>query len=275
MDLAYWGFHRWPFQRTFSSERFFLSSTHDEALARLLFLIEESRRVGLVVGARGTGKTFLLKVLQRRAERLGFLAVRCESLGNDARELIGQIADGLAVPWESDSPVDAIWNGLRKKLDGFMLVNQRLLILIDHFDSVEFSAHHAVCRLLQLADSIGAKLTVIVATQGGAIPFSLLDAAELRIDLSAWSASETASFINSSIGFAGHSGHIFTDEALTSVYQFSKGIPAVVTSICNVALLAARGRDELLVTSELIEAAACELPSRSTIQLLNTSAEQG
>ena len=75
MDLAYWGFRRWPFERTFAPDRFFASPVHEEALARLLFLVEEFRRTGIVIGPAGTGKTYLLKQLQQRAERLGRLTV--------------------------------------------------------------------------------------------------------------------------------------------------------------------------------------------------------
>ena len=56
MDLSYWGFQRWPFDRTFAQDRFYSSPIHEEAFARLLFLVEEFRRSGLLTGPAGTGR---------------------------------------------------------------------------------------------------------------------------------------------------------------------------------------------------------------------------
>ncbi len=262
MDLAYWGFRHWPFERTFAADRFFLTPNHEEALARLLFLVEEFRQTGIVMGPTGSGKTFLLKRLQQRAERLGRQVVCSEATGLDGYELISQIAFGCHVPCDPDASAAKIWSCLNAKFAALTLVRQPLVILIDHFDLVEFSCQQTVCRLRQLADSCGLKLTVILATRDRIIPAALLDIVELKIDLVPWSSAEMAQFITTSIALAGSSEILFTDEALRSLHVLTKGIPTNVVALCNLTLLAAMGAEEKLITSELVQAAADELPSR-------------
>lgn len=262
MDLAYWGFRHWPFQRTYASDRFFFSQSHDEALARLLFLVEESRQMGLVTGTRGGGKTFLLKILQRRAQRLGRMVIQCDATGINGHELIGQIADGCSIARPQSGAIEQLWVAIRKKLEALALVRQPLLIVIDHFDDVDFSCHRAIARLQQIAGSIGAKLTVIIATHDLDAMMTLSEMVELRIDLCPWTEKETCRFVNMSVEQAGHPGQIFTDDALSAIYETTQGIPAQVTSLCNITLLAARSQEESLITSGLVTAAAYEIPFR-------------
>ena len=165
MDLGFWGFRHWPFDRSFSAERFFASQQHDEAMARMLFLVEESRRCGIIVGPSGTGKTYLLKLLQQRSERLGRLVVRCEATGIEGEEFIGQIAAGCNAAVDPNATSARIWSGLRSRFAALSVIRQPLIILIDHFDQVEFRCQQAVWRLNQLADAVGLKLTVVLATR--------------------------------------------------------------------------------------------------------------
>ena len=48
---SYWGIRCAPFRGCFDPEFFYQSPTHEEALARLHFLVEQRRRMGLLIGA--------------------------------------------------------------------------------------------------------------------------------------------------------------------------------------------------------------------------------
>ena len=69
MYLSHWGLRHCPFPAVPSQRTFFRSPTHDEALARLHFLADEHRRLGLVLGGPGSGKTALLQVFAREVRQ--------------------------------------------------------------------------------------------------------------------------------------------------------------------------------------------------------------
>jgi type II secretory pathway predicted ATPase ExeA len=263
MDLDFWGFRRWPFERSFAADRFFSSPIHEEAMARLLFLVEEFRRTGIVIGAAGTGKTYLLKLFQQRSERSGRLTVRCDATGLDGHELVGQVANGCLAACDSDASSARIWNALQARFAALALIQQPVVMIFDHFDLVEFSCQQSVCRLRQLADAIGLKLTIILATSNRVISSALQDLIELRIDLVPWTIAETKEFITTAIAQTGVSHEIFTDGAIHSIHDFTGGVPANIVSLCNLSLYAAMGGDEQIVTRELIEAAVGEMPART------------
>lgn len=259
MDLAYWGFRRWPFERSLAADRFFASPVHDEAMARLLFLVEECRRTGVLIGPAGTGKTYLFKLLQQRAERMGRLTVRADATGLDGHELISEIAAGFHVPCDPDATSARIWNGIQKRFAALSVIQQPVVIAIDHLDLVDFRCQQVVARLRQLADAIGGKLTIILAIRNPIIPAAVQDIVELRMDISPWDLSETAQFIQWSIEKAGSESRIFLDDAVGLIHQTTNGVPANIVTLCNLALLAASARDEKLVSRKTVEAAHREL----------------
>jgi len=76
---SHWHLRDAPFRDCHDPRMFFQSPTHDEALARLHFLVEERRRLGLLLGPPGTGKTLLFEVFAGELRKKG-LAVACVSL---------------------------------------------------------------------------------------------------------------------------------------------------------------------------------------------------
>ncbi|WP_373649730.1 AAA family ATPase [Schlesneria sp. DSM 10557] len=259
MDLAFWGFRHWPFDRTFSADRFYASQQHDEALARMLFLVEESRRCGIVSGPGGTGKSFLLKLLQNRTERLGRITIRCDATGLDGNQLLGQIAQSCQTAVDIDAPPARIWNSLRARFAALGLIRQPMVILIDHFDLVEPSCQQAIWRLHQLADAVGLKLTILLATREQQITGPLQELVELRIEINAWSPADTALFINRAVHHAGCGQALFSDDAVRMIHHLTKGVPWAICCLTSHCLLAARSQDQTHVTHECVEAVVAEL----------------
>ena len=75
---------------------------------------------------------------------LGRLTVRCEALGVDGHELISQVAIGCHVPCDPDASPARIWSGLRARFAALTLIQQPLVIIIDHFDQIDVSCQQTV-----------------------------------------------------------------------------------------------------------------------------------
>ena len=264
MDLAYWGFRHWPFERSFAADRYFASPLNEEAMSRLLFLIEESRRSGIIVGPHGTGKTYLLKLIGQRAERLGRRVVRCDATGQD---FLAHVATACLVNRGHDTLSARTWNGLRARFAAWALIRQPLVLLVDHFDPQEKGCAQTVQRLQQLADTVELRLTVVLALADQTIAEALQESIELRIDLTEWTVQETARFIQAAVEHAGCKRALFTDDAIEQVQKITGGIPAKIVSLGNLCLLAARVQEDAQVTRQTVEAVASELSLRMTSAL--------
>src|SRR5215813_8487254 len=81
LPLEYWGLERWPFRGSVGENQFYPTAGHDEALARIEYLVESQRRLGVLVGEAGIGKSLILRVAAKRLIRTGAGAVVIDALG--------------------------------------------------------------------------------------------------------------------------------------------------------------------------------------------------
>ena len=65
MYTKYWGLQESPFRGSLDPRYYFNSPSHDEALARLQFVVENQRRLALTLGDSGSGKSLLLQIYAR------------------------------------------------------------------------------------------------------------------------------------------------------------------------------------------------------------------
>src|SRR4051794_40746625 len=69
MYQAYWGLGESPFRGHLDARYFHQSATQEEALARLHFLVEERRTLGLLLGEAGSGKSQLFEIFAAQLPR--------------------------------------------------------------------------------------------------------------------------------------------------------------------------------------------------------------
>jgi len=98
MYANYWGLAEIPFRNTLDTRWFYQSPAHEESLARLLFLVENHRRCGVLSGAAGTGKSLLMTVLAGEAARIGSEVARVDLFGRSGPEMLWEIVAELRIP---------------------------------------------------------------------------------------------------------------------------------------------------------------------------------
>jgi type II secretory pathway predicted ATPase ExeA len=84
MYQAPWGLEQSPFRSCLDPRFFYRSPTHEEALSRLHFLVEQRRRVGLLMGPAGSGKSLLLEVFAEQLRQKGLPVAKVNLLGIEA-----------------------------------------------------------------------------------------------------------------------------------------------------------------------------------------------
>jgi type II secretory pathway predicted ATPase ExeA len=70
MYRSHWHLRTSPFRSGGASRYFHRGAAHEEAIARLGFLVDDGRRLGLLLGESGVGKTLVLSVLARLPQLL-------------------------------------------------------------------------------------------------------------------------------------------------------------------------------------------------------------
>jgi general secretion pathway protein A len=251
-----------PFNGRVDPKYFFPSPTHEEALARLHFLVENHRRLGIVLGTVGCGKSLLLEVFAGQLRRSGRAVAKLNLLGLDAAEMLWRIAVDLGLNPPPSASATALWRTLDDRLQEHRYRQIDTVILLDDADQSCRSVLPHVVRLAEHDASPDARLTVLVTVEKANVynlGNRLLELSDLRIDIEPWTLADVEGFLKSSLNQAGGKKKIFTEDAVAKLFDLSAGIPRRVVQLADLALLAGAGAELSRLDAEVVESVYHEL----------------
>lgn len=238
---------------------FFVGMPQEEALARLHFLVDSGRSLGIVGGGAGCGKTWTLMEFAAQSRRRGHEVAFVELTGRDGREFLQDLADSLGARCGVSDPRFQLWRAIRDRLVENRLQRLPTVLVFDHVEDAGDESLDLLGRLLHEADAPEARLTLVLAAQGRAWRQAaprILERAELKVELDHWSLSDVERFGG---WRAARGGVEWAPEALIEVWRVTGGAPRAVRRLVELAQLAVgRGRGER-VSAEVIEAVRSEL----------------
>ena len=253
------GFNQSPFRNCIDCRWFHESHPHEEALARLLYLVENGHRFGLLRGASGTGKSMLLEVLRAQVERARLDVAFVDLLGTNEHELLWKLCDEFQLARVDNDPSWALWRAVDDHMQSLRLTQQPLLLVFDHLESAVSDCILTLHRLLHLGSD---STSIIVGVRTGELPRSakvLSDLSDLRIDIPALNCEETHWYVTDLVQRAGSELELFDRTALDVVYDHSLGEPRSINRICELAIVAALAENRNQIDGELVATVAAEL----------------
>jgi general secretion pathway protein A len=267
MYESYWQLFGTPFENAGDGRWFAETAVHGEALARLEFLVEYRRRIGLFRGAEGTGKSTILQQLLRRRKRYQQEETAFIDLTSmESHELLWHLAAGLHLgPNDSDTPLQ-LWRSLDDALNGLRYAGRQTVFLFDHFDPRQQDVLRVVERLQHLESALSGWVTTIIAIRNdGSLERmnSLVELSDFRIELQPLDQKQTSAYIQELLKQAGAQQQIFVEEASAQIHQYSGGIPREINRICDFALLAAMQEQRRTIDEEIVSTVAEELQFQS------------
>ena len=162
MYESYWGLCRSPFGGG-PLDFFYESSVHEEAAARLWYLVECRRRCGLLTGPAGTGKTALLAVLADQLTRSGCRVVRVDVGGLSGDEFRWRLNGELGMfPGADDSQL-LLWRKVQDSLEGMRAARLATVFVFDHVDQAGDDCRGPLRRLIQFQPHLRVAATILLA----------------------------------------------------------------------------------------------------------------
>lgn len=252
MYEAYWGLNERPFQNTPDPKYIYRSKQHEEALARLIYVIRGDMGAGALIGGFGCGKTILLRVLPYQ---LGGEVYRFAFVDNprlDHVELLRMVAYRLGTLNVPKRKAD-ILNLLERIFIRNMQDGKRTVVIIDEAHSIDDPDIFEEIRLFlnfQLEDRF--LMTMILSGQQDLKSKidnnkPLTERVTLRCYLDSLDEEDMVRYIVHRLRVAGLDRLIFDEEALGLVYEKTEGIPRRINQLCDLSLLTgfSRGADHI------------------------------
>ena len=262
MYQKHWGLTASPFRDRLDPGAFLESPTHEEALARLDFLVEERRRLGLLLGPGGSGKSLVLELFSTQMRGKGRPTIALGLTGVEPEEFPVRLAIGLGLNPARKLPAATIWRLLDDRIAEFRYQQMSTVVLLDDADCAAPAVLTQVTRLAKSERGRDCRLTIVLAGQSARmarLPQALLELAELRIDLEPWEPADTARFIEGSLLKAGRTAPAFREPAVARLHELAEGIPRRVSQLADLALLAGAGRRLSSIDVQTVDSVCREL----------------
>jgi general secretion pathway protein A len=259
-----------PFAITPDPRYLYLSERHADALAHLLYGINEAGGFIQLTGEVGTGKTTLVRALLERMPGHTDVAVvlnprisPLELLQSLCQELHVEVSESSA------SSIKALVDLLNERLLSAHASGRRVVIIMDEAQNLSAETLEQVRLLTNLETATRKLLQIILIGQpelrdvlGRSELRQLAQRITGRFHLAPLSRNGTAMYIKHRLRIAGSTGELFTLAALHEVHRISKGIPRVINVVCDRALLGAYTEDAHRVDAALVRRAAGEVYGR-------------
>lgn len=270
MYTSFFGLSEKPFAITPDPRYLYLSERHAEALAHLLYGINESGGFIQLTGEVGTGKTTVVRTLLSRVPHHADVAVILNPRVTPVEFLLTICEElGLGIAEADRDSVKQMVDALNRRLLSAHAEGRRIIVLVDEAQNLSIDVLEQV-RLLTNLETPTQKLLQIILIGQPELRV-LLDRTDLRqlaqritgrYHLKPLSREETKGYVRHRLRVAGATEDIFTSGALVELHRLSQGIPRVINVACDRALLGAYTQETKKINAGLVRRAAGEVYGR-------------
>jgi type II secretory pathway predicted ATPase ExeA len=266
MYKRFYNLQRNPFEITPDPSFLFATKKHNEALAALYYGVRRRKGFVVMTGEVGTGKTLLVRCLLEVLNRANVAYAYVFNPRLSPVEFLQYIAGdfGLATVGKNKSELlldlsNYVISRHQKSLTTVLVVDEAHHLSTDLLEEIRLltnleTPHEKLLQILLVGQSeLDDKLDAIDLRQ-------LKQRIALRSYLGALSLDETKGYIYRRLQLAGNPdpAHLFPLDTILEVHRHSRGIPRLINTLCENALIHGYAQQASSVTPEIVEEIATD-----------------
>jgi len=268
MYETFFGLKENPFQMTPDTRYFYPSTKHVDALNHMVYAIQERRGFVVITGEIGSGKTILSRVLFQKLDPSTKTAV-IRNTHLTAKDLVALTLEELECSYKPGSTKTALISVLNEFLVEQLRQDNNVVLLIDEAQNLTPSVLEEV-RMLSNLETETEKLIQIVLMGQPELKAKLWlreltqlrQRVTLHYHLAPLDEADTTHYIDHRLHVAGaNSTPIFEGEAIAKIFQRTQGVPRLINSICDRALLTGYVNETKRISVDIVDEVVKELPA--------------
>lgn len=262
MYEAFYGFDVLPFANTPNARFFYQSEPHTEALAKLVYTVQNRRGIALVTGQIGCGKTMLIRCLMQRLGSHASMALINNTRVN-GEQLLRMICSefGLKLPGADKSD---ILTSIRRFATSEYQQGRTVAIVIDEAQALPVEAFEELRLLTNLENETQKLVQLLILGQpelANVLRHPRLGPLTQRISMYCHLEPMTEVQMAQYIAFRLIRASVkrpnvdFSTAALKLIYKKSRGIPRMINLIADNALLVGFSEQARFIDSQIVQRA--------------------
>ena len=265
MYRQFFGLKEKPFNITSDPSFLYLSRVHKEAFAHLIYGIKERKGFLEITGEIGAGKTTLCRALLNNLDSSTKSAFIFNSTLPEMQLFQTILEDfGVSVGRKTKS-------SMLRQFNNFLLEelakNNNVILIIDEAQNLKPKVLEEL-RILSNLETEKEKLFQMVLVGQPELREKLKDPSlkqlrqriGVRFHITALPKEEVGDYIDHRLKVAGSDGGIsFSEDALEMIFGYSGGIPRLINTVCDKALLSAYVAETKYIDSSMIEKCTKEI----------------
>jgi len=267
MYESYWQLKQKPFDNATDPRFYYPGESHQAALLKLRYAVENRRGGALLTGVSGSGKTLLANMLRQSMGDDVQPFVRIVFPQMPCHELLGYLADqlmGLDQTSREPNVQQSVW-----RIEQFLAENSRqgrhAVVIVDEAHLIADSPTLEALRLLLNFESGGAPpLTLILAGQTALLPTldrtpQLEERLGVKCLIRPLTEKETAEYVSHRVKVGGATQTIFEPDAMPTLHALTHGVARRINRLCDLALLIGFAEERKTLGVSHLEAVSQEL----------------
>ena len=258
MYTAYWGLREKPFENTPDPKFIYYSQQHEEAMARMLYVVREHKGAALLTGEYGCGKTLMSRILkaelQEENKYQGVFVLDPRLTGIEFLQEIAYQLSGGAIP---QTKIE-IFHTLNKLLCANHTSGKHTVLVIDEAQSIKNLDIFEELRLLLNFQLDNAFLLTIILLGSSELKYMVASMPQLvqrmgvRYHINGLNEWETKEYIQHRLKIAGAERQLFAEETYHEIYLCSYGVPRRINTMCDLALLVGYSNNLKMIDKQTI-----------------------
>lgn len=244
MYLAHYGFQQTPFNLAPDPDCLYLSEKHSLGLSLLQYGLSES--VGgltVITGAVGAGKTTLLrKLLQQLDYQRLTIGIISNTLGFDDK-LIHWVVSAFNLPYEARDSI-ALFREFQQYLINQYAQGKVTVLIVDEAQNLNDKALEELRMLTNINAERDQLLKIVLLGQPELLELlsqprlsQIAQRVSVEYHLEPLNCIDTRNYIHHRLEKAGGAIDIFSDKACDMIYCLSGGVPRLINTLCDYALV--------------------------------------
>lgn len=266
MYKQFYGLKRNPFEISPDPKFYYATPLHNEALASLIYGVQQRKGFVVTTGEVGTGKSLLVRCLLQWLTKNQISFSNIFNTRLSAIEFLQYFLADLGLPLGNNKAELLIH--LNQYLIGQYRRGSTTVLVVDEGQLLTWEVLEEI-RLLTNLETVQQKLLQIILVGQPELEQKLDSPAlrqlkqriTFRCRLKPLSEQETRAYISHRLKIAGansHAGRVFSEPTLAAIAQHARGIPRLINTICENALIEGYARQVHAITPEMIHQIAAD-----------------